>query len=263
MTLVGSPPLGVLSLLLVSLMSIPCHAAVQDSPCDNSLNPIQGQAGYTLRGDRCEGLYISPVTANSLEIVSLHKGRLYFDLLPGIHLEVSPENVSSAMQGPVYVRAVALNQKTYYRMDAVLPPDHTLSWPINDVLLPVGLRANGIGIFGWINSENGKLFVPIHVVQQGKNSLQQPDGSIKLVVRSPVDIENMVWRLFVEGVPASEQNIEWLKAITRPVYAGQPVTIFLPKGPSGVILIEVAARMKNSDSWGLKLKIRAVRPGAP
>jgi hypothetical protein len=46
-------------------------------------------------------------------------------------------------------------------MDASLLPGRQFDWPVDTVLLPNGLSANHLGVFGWIDVEPEKIFVPL------------------------------------------------------------------------------------------------------
>ncbi len=217
---------------------------------------MPSDGGYRWRGYRCEGLYISRVGARSLEIVSLLRGKLRFDLQPNVQIEVSVPNVANLAQGPIRVRAVSLPLKTYYRMDAVLPAARRMLWPVKDVLLPSHLYANMIGVFGWVGTEANKTFIPLQVVQQGE---PQRQGGVELMVRSPVDIETLKWRSSTQGEHLAAPP-RWLDAVTTPVPAGRPVAISLPEGAPAVLHIEVTAKEQNEEVWST-LGIRVIRPG--
>src|SRR5216683_4982848 len=68
---------------LVCLVTLACASAGSaEPPCDPALRPVQGEAGYTPRRNRCEGLYVSPISAPGLELVSLLRGKIRYDLHP-------------------------------------------------------------------------------------------------------------------------------------------------------------------------------------
>jgi hypothetical protein len=247
-----------LCLMFTLLVARPMVQAVESEQCDPRLRPLPGHLGYIWRGDRCEGLYLSPVAANDLELVSLLQGKLHFDLQPKTRLQVSAPPIADIAQGPVHIRAVALPLRTYYRMDASLLPGSQFNWSVDSVLVPNGLSANHLGVFGWINIQPEKIFVPLQVLQHGQ---PQPQGPVELVVRSSVDIENLVWRSSVEGEPTFGPP-KWLEEVATPLPGGRPVPIYLPTGPRAVLRVEVAAKARESDQWSL-LSIRMIRPSSP
>src|SRR5260370_31783661 len=75
----------------------------KDTKC-KGLPPRQdSQSGYQKRGDRCEGLYVANVGANSLAAMSFSLGKIRFELAPTVRLQVSAPGQKQA----VNIRAVA------------------------------------------------------------------------------------------------------------------------------------------------------------
>jgi hypothetical protein len=231
--------------LFCVLAVLPVHAQ-----CDQSLRPISGQAGYTPRGDRCEGLYVSDVSAQSLELISLLRGKLHYDLQPHVQLTIVGPDISSLAQGRIQVRAVAQPLNTYYRMDTVLPTNLRMMWPVKDVLLPLHLHADRVGVYGWIETQPEKLFVPLRVIPQGASLPRVP---IEVIVRSSLDVEGLVWRMAVDNTNPPP----WQTAGAN-IPAGHPVTITLPEGPRTILRVEVAAKIENRAQWS-KLNLRILR----
>lgn len=251
-----------LFLFLVFSINIPAVTADEDKLCDKGLKPIPGNLGYKLRGDRCEGLYEAYVSAENFEIISLLKGELHFDLQPGTRLEVSADDAKKIKE-PIHLRARGVAPKTYYRMDADLPSDRPLIWPVDDVLLPAGLNANTIGIYGWISSGTDKTFVPLRVIQQAKNSGQQTDGVVELKIRSAADIKNLIWRTIREGELYPEPP-KWQKIKRDFVFAGEVVNIHLPVDLTGIFYVQVTAKEWESNKWlSNPLQIRVIAKGKP
>jgi hypothetical protein len=190
------------------------------------------------------------VSAQSLELISLLRGKLHYDLRPDVQLTIIGPDLSGIAQGPIQVRAVAQPLRTYYRMDTVLPKKGRLLWPIKDVLLPLRLHADRVGVYGWIEAQPEKLFVPLRVTSQGGSLPQVP---IEVIVRSSLDVEGLVWRLAVDN----NDPPPWQTAGTN-VPAGHPVTITLPEGPRTILRLEVAAKVENRAQWS-KLNLRILR----
>jgi hypothetical protein len=235
---------------------------VRAASCDPVLAPFPGSdLGYTSLGDRCEGFYVSNVSSESLEVVSVLHGNLHFDWKPDVVLEVSAPNYT---QGAVNIRAVAIPLKTYYRMDGTVSPKESMRWPIGDVIFPGKLAAQRIGVFGWVGTFSNKTFVPLRVIQKDNVKSAPADENIYLIVRSSVDVETVLWRYSTTmGKRCSKFN-EWQEYHDAPVNAGWPVTITLPNRPAqnGNICLEIAANDKGSDEW-LSLSIRIWRPSFP
>jgi len=74
---------------------------------------------------------------------------------------------------------VALPPRVYYRMDATVPVNRPLIWPVDALLLPWRLDANKVGIFGWVGTEGERTSVPLQVVPSGA---PQPAGPVTIVL---------------------------------------------------------------------------------
>jgi hypothetical protein len=190
------------------------------------------------------------VSAQSLELISLLRGKLHYDLQPDVQLTIVGPDLSGMAQGPIQVRAVAQPLRTYYRMDTILPKNHRLLWPVKDVLFPLRLHADRVGVYGWIETQPEKLFVPLRVIPQGGSLPRMP---IEVIVRSSLDVEGLVWRLAAD----KSDPPPWQTGGTN-VPAGHPVTITLPEGPRTILRLEVAAKVENRAQWS-KLNLRILR----
>ena len=237
-------------------------APVQAASCDPVLAPFPGSdLGYTSHGARCEGFYVSNVSSESLEVVSVLHGNLHFDWRPDVVMEVSAPNYA---QGAVNIRAVAIPLKTYYRMDGTVSPKESMRWPIGDVIFPGKLAAQRLGLFGWVGTKSNKTFVPLRVTQKDTTKPAPAIENTYLIVRSSVDVETVLWRhSTATGKRCSKFN-DWQEYHDAPVNAGWPVTITLPNGSAqkGNLCLEIAAKERDNDEW-LSLSIRIWRPSSP
>jgi hypothetical protein len=240
------------------LTSIPVQAA----SCDPVLAPFPGSdLGYVSHGNRCEGFYVSNVSSESLEVVSVLRGNLYFDRKPDVVLEVSAPDFT---QGDVNIRAVAIPLKTYYRMDGRVSPEESMRWPIGDVVIPGRLTAQRLGVFGWVGTESEKTFVPLRVTQKNSAKSAPAKENTYLIVRSSVDVDTLVWRYSTAKGSRCSKFIEWQELSDAPVNAGWPVTLTLPErsAQKGNLCLEIAAKEKDNEEW-LSLSLRLWRPSAP
>jgi hypothetical protein len=58
------------------------QSIAQNYQCDQQLTPSPDNFGYKLRKNRCESLYVSPISSQGgLELVSLTKGRLLYEYI--------------------------------------------------------------------------------------------------------------------------------------------------------------------------------------
>lgn len=246
--------------LLVLLGSLPRLAIGEDSFCSD-VRPTGGSVGYALRSPhpRCEGMYESPVRGVGLEIVSLLRSPLQFDIERDHALTVLAPGLPDLNDPTVRVKAVALPLKTYYRMDAELPAGGSMQWPIGDVLKPAGLSSDRLGVFGWVSTEEDNIFVPLTITPQGGKAWQTETRTLELIVRSAVDLEQVLWRVS-DGDGADPKSLQWQTASSETVYAGQAIRLSIPEGQTGVVRIEISGKRLSSDSW-VRLPLRLFRPG--
>ena len=200
--------------------------------------------------------------APGLEVVSFLYEGPRFDPAEHDRIRVIAPAVGELVSEPVRVRAVALPLKTYYRMDAVLPEEGPLIWPLKDVLAPAGLVAEQIGVFGWSGSEIDKVFVPVRllaaddVAGAGSEQGGEQAPSAELLVRLANDAEKVLWR-YKEG----QKTSDWMAAAAGDVAAGRTVVLSLPPGPATRLQIDVIAKRPDGDEWS-SLRLEVVRPGA-
>ena len=243
-----------LALCALTLMSgIRAQSAVsQQSDCSR-VRPLSGSPSqYRSRGNRCEGLYEADVGSLSLDLLSFTVGPLQYELKQGVELEVSAGNKDA----PVNVRAVAKPLRTYYQMDATLAPGSSLIWPVSDVLLPEGLTADRIGVFGWKGPEAAKIFVPISVVRRGA---AHPAGQPVLTVRPSSDAQAIKSRVAERAQGRCARFSNWVDQ-RGAVLAGEPVAITLAN-LTGSLCIEVAASSETSNEWStINLRVDIRRP---
>ncbi|SEH06336.1 hypothetical protein [Candidatus Venteria ishoeyi] len=161
------------TVLLFTLLNPTAWAA---PPCDTSLRPVSQPAlAYKARGaDRCEGFYESQVSrAGSLQLVGLMQGRL-----PAAGMiELSAPHTQQHLK----LRATALPEKTYYRLDAALQPGKTLSWP-SRIFTEGGVQARDIGVYAYL-ANAPKVYAPVQINQgaaQTRLLLQASEAMIRL-----------------------------------------------------------------------------------
>jgi hypothetical protein len=145
----------------------------QQSPCDPNLAQLgQNPQGYQLRGDRCEGVYIQPVSGSTTLLVASFT-EFFEEFDPSSSDSLSVE-WSSPAETPVHLRAYALREKLYYQMDAIIAAGKTgYLWPAG-VLNALHLSRQDIGVVGYteyrVGGENRTLYVPLRIRQKNKNT---------------------------------------------------------------------------------------------
>ena len=223
-------------------------------PCDPQLRPDGGRLGYLPRRNRCEGLYVSPIAGRSLQIMSYLVGTLRFNTSDAtLNLRVADTPILNALQ--LHARAVALPLNTYYRMDAPLTPGEWFDWPIGEVLVPTNLGPARVGLFGWADSPEGRLLVPIEVSDAATS-----DQQMTLIVRSAVDTNEVVWRW--RAIGSLGPAVAWQTAAAQPTRSGHPIRITIPRGPPEILRAEIASQERSSGQWS-SLAFLIVRPELP
>lgn len=229
-------------------------AAAQTGQCASLRTEAGSPLNYRRRDNRCEGMYVADVATNVIELLSFTQGDLSYDLKPGVKLLVSAADHA----GPLNIRAVAKPPSTHYQMDAVLEAGATLTWPVADVLLPEGLNADRVGIYGWRGREREKTFVPVQVKVQGSREAGFQRPSIFLSIRPSFDTELVKWRWAAENQGACSVYGAWNSAVHSLLDAGQPVKLVL-RNLKGQVCIQVEAKESDSNDWSL-MKIQAELP---
>jgi hypothetical protein len=172
---------GFLFGFLVSAQSLSRLVGAQQSPCDPNLEQLgQNPNGYKLRGDRCEGLYVQPVSGSTGLLVASFT-EFYEDFDPNALGKLAVE-WSSPTKAPVHLRAYALREKLYYQMDAEISSGKTAYvWP-GDLLNALHLSKWDIGVVGFVEyrvgEENRTVYVPLRIRQKNP----KPTFSYQLVL---------------------------------------------------------------------------------
>jgi hypothetical protein len=175
----SGPALVKSALRRVSIMAVAALAmvvpAASATPCQKSLapSPIAGRDGYFERdgGQRCEGIYVSAVAGESVQLVSLSQGHLSYDLAHPSTLLITLAKPAPNLSG-IHVRAVGIPERLYYQMDADMPAGHPLVWPIQDVLLRQQIVSTDIGVFAFHASAGATtVFLPVSIAAASASSV--------------------------------------------------------------------------------------------
>ena len=213
------------SLALLFALMVGAASPAWAVSCDSSVSAQPGRTGYAPRrgDDRCEGLFISPVGAPPVEIVSFTRGELGFDTTKVDRLIVSLAADDSA--GSVHVRAVGVPVSIFYRMDADLVPGQTLTWPLGDVVKPRKLRRDQLGIFAFSRTgSSGIVYMPVSIMPAVM--APQTADTVRVVLRSSVDLNKPEWRFMPTGqsdtsfVKLPHKDDEFFASIPAPQHGG-------------------------------------------
>jgi hypothetical protein len=225
--------------------AVAAQAGAPQSPCDPSLNQTsQNPQGYKLRGDRCEGIYIQPVSSSNLLLASFTN---YFEDFDPNSLEKLSVDWSSPAQSLVRLRAYSLREKLYYQMDSVAAlGTTTYVWP-GSVLNSLHLSKQDIGVVGFtelrIGSEDRTLYLPLRISNktqkrsQGYQAVIVPGSELKEVFISLAKVD-------ADGQPHTFSFSD------RPLHRGyypaeRGILIDIPDpGPPGIYYLEIGATTK-------------------
>ena len=231
---------------ILLLMACINHWVVAAPPCDGRLVPDSDTlTGYRLRepNTRCEGFYKAPVSAAAtLELVALTRGRLRFDSSANDILTLSSPIRHEAVQ----LRGIALPDKTYYRLDGLIPAAGGFRWVLSDAVRPRHLRPENLSLYGRLANKPA-VYVPITV---------GPEPELSLRVRDPNSYDKVMWRYAQRSNDNCAAMPAWT-AVRLPVHrmTGDPVDIPLPDKLTGQICLEVSTLPEGKAKWNLPQRL--------
>jgi hypothetical protein len=222
--------------------ALEAQTSAQQNPCDPSLGYMsQNPMGYKLRGDRCEGLYIQPVSSSSLLVASFTS--IYEDFDPN-SLQTLSIDWSSPTQNPAQLRAYSLREKLYYRMDAAIPPGRTAYLWSGSVLNSLHLSKRDVGVVGFTDLRVGgnerTVYLPLRIHEKSQTSARGyqliivPGSELKEVFISlaKVDADGRPGAYIISDRPVSCGYC--------PAERGVPIDIPDP-GAMGIYYLEIGA----------------------
>lgn len=223
--------LGYVALIATMVAAVPAPA--QD--CDR-LPPAPGSTGFQQRhgSDRCEGLYVSPVSGGGLQLLSLTFGRIAFDSDRDPLLFVrAPAGADAGLR----LEGTGLPIGLYYRLEAQLAPGGVFRLPLATVIKPARIAAGDLGLLALRDAGGGRrLFVPVHVGTDSTLPVETRD--VTAVLRPASDVLDVRWRLTPTG--AALGGYRELRGAQGPVPAGQRLEITLPAWPAdGTAVLEL------------------------
>ena len=124
------------------LLAGPCLALT----CNPDLYPGPKPTGYANRGNRCEGIFVSHVSAEPIELVSLVRGA-GLESVRAQQLSVTPMLTGNGMSN---VRVVPIPLDLYYRLDAPVVAGGSVRWPLGDVVHPRGINLSRLGVYAFV-----------------------------------------------------------------------------------------------------------------
>lgn len=250
----------VCSVLMTLGVLLPTSHLIAGPPCDLKLLKLANpeETGYRPRTDSmCEGVYIAPTSGQepSLEMVSLTQGALVYSLETDRILYVDIPQKEEFKGRQIRLQAVGREEGVHYRMDAILDGDGPFTWPLETVLKPEGLEDFKIGIYGWVELGNHRIFVPLTV--SPNQAVIRDQAPINLIVKTPRRLDWMAWRFGAEDQPLGE-----FEDIARSdLMAGEWKILKIPAGEKKVLKVEVQGKpyKRRGNIWLPKTLV--FRPG--
>lgn len=188
------------------------------------LPPAPGATGYQARrgSDRCEGLYVSPVSGGGVQLVSLTFGRIAYEADRDTTLVVrAPSSAATGLK----LQGIGIPIGLYYRLDASLGEGREFRLPLTSVIRPNRIPATDLGLLAYRESGGGRrVFVPVHV---GVDAAKLPPSTVSMaIVRPDSDIQNLRWRLTTAGAAPGEFSP--IASAQGPIPSGHRLEIALP-----------------------------------
>lgn len=196
-----------------------------------------GQLAFKPRdGDRrCEGFFTAPVAGEPMALVRMTVGTVPPDAEELV--------LSSVVARDIRVRAVALPEATFYRMEGEIPTGKTFHWPLREVVKSsTGLKPSDLGVYGWFEKDGEIVYTPVRI-SSGKGP-SPAAAQATVVVRANVPFDEILYQLS-DRPDCRPTGKAWLSAGQYVRSGGLVSTV---AGASTTCLL-LRGRTENSDAW--------------
>ncbi|MEJ7830950.1 MAG: hypothetical protein WKF91_22280 [Segetibacter sp.] len=223
--------------------------------CDPSLPRIKdGSIGYRDRGDRCEGLYINPVSSTTLFVASFTKHFENYDLNAGNALLIEWDKPRGKKE--IHLRAQSIKQRLYYRMDSYRSGGNTFyAWP-SGLLASLKISRKDIGVVGrtklLVGQTERDVYLPLRIRKQDE---PKPTGTYKLILMPGVQLTEIYITLASVGRDGSPEK--FLRTEQSLGYGFYPadraveIKIETPKD-KGIYYLKVGAQIRSGGTKALE-----------
>ncbi|MGZ5134019.1 MAG: hypothetical protein ACXWCG_02670 [Flavitalea sp.] len=224
--------------------------------CDPALPGIkEGTLGYRERGDRCEGLYINPVSNTTLFVASFIEHFENYDLNAGNTLLIEWDHPPANKE--IHLRAQGIKPRLYYRMDAYNSGTNTFyAWP-SGILTSLNIKKNDIGIVGRIKLPIGSteryLYLPLRIRRQG---VAERSGNYKLILMPGVQLNEIYITMASVGGDGNPEHFLSKEVILGYGYypAERPIEIPIDKPKNkGIYYLKLGAKIKSGGTKVIEL----------
>jgi hypothetical protein len=215
--------------------------------CDPSLPGVrEGALGYRDRGDRCEGLYINPVSSTTLFVASFTE---YFENFDNTTNTILIEWDKPPANNEIHLRAQGIQPRLYYRMDAYKPGTATFfAWP-SGVVSSLNIKRSDVGVIGRMKIPVGNterfVYLPLRIRSQAE---AKRTGTYKLILIPGVQLTEIYVTLAAIGQNGDPQ--QFLKTEEALGYGYYPaeravdIPIATPK-QKGIYYLKLGAKIKS------------------
>lgn len=261
---------GMKSITICMLFIIPvfqflfvCTGASEDlcDPVILKTTNKKSELAYRRFSNRCEGFYGVEVANPAFKVVGLTMGTFTYKMDSSEIIKISVPNHRNRT---INIRSEPIPSKTYYRMDTVIVGDQKLEWPVKDILLqrPIELASGKIGLIGWIEKGDQKVFLP--VLAESSTTRSDHARQVRLCIGTSSDLAAFKWRAIISANDGSKLPGNWNDPLVgnRHVRKGQSIIIQLNQNATGLMYVEFAARIKNTRTWikdSIKLDLRGLQ----
>ena len=227
---------------LVLALGSAAAAPPDDSDCRRrfpNVAPDQttGQLAFGPRnGDRrCEGFFTAPVAGEPMALVRMMVGAVPPDAEELV--------LSSVVPRDIWVRAVALPEATFYRMEGLIQTGRTFRWPLREVVkTSTGLKPSDLGIYGWFERDGEIVYTPVRI-SSGGGPLAS-GAQVTVVVRANVPFDEILYQVS-DRPDCRPTGKVWLRA-GQYVRSGGLVSTVAGANTRCLLL---RGRTENSDAW--------------
>ena len=215
--------------------------------CDPALPGVkESTVGYRSRGDRCEGLYINPVSSTTLLVASFTE---YFEDYNNSSNTLLIEWDKPPVNGEIHLRAQGIKPRLYYRMDAYKPgTTNFFAWS-SGVLNSLNLKRNDIGVIGRMKLPVGNterhVYLPLRIRQEGE---VKKSSTYKLILVPGVQLSEIY--LSFASVDTNGNPAEFIKTDEALGYGYYPaeraveISIAAP-GKKGIFYLKLGTRIRS------------------
>ncbi len=235
--------------LFAAFVLLPAGVAAQ-CDADKIQKAVGGANGYRqVHASMCEGFYGRNVSGAVLTFVGLTEPK-YLDThdLVRIGWPLPPEGL--APEQVVHVLAQSWSGPAF-QMDALATGDSGLEWSV-DALRNEGIPLNDVGLLGWLETGEHRLYVPLRVSQETD---AEPDTEYVFQVVANARLSSVAVTLAqVESAgqrPTGDLIRNQEKGRQRMPSVGQPLEIWIPHAelPSpGVYFMEIFATQEGEST---------------